>query len=61
MFLAWPYFRYAINREVRQDIAILGQLADKSTDIDGMKLSRFDKALGVTRERIRRIYKGEAD
>jgi hypothetical protein len=34
-------------------------LADRSVGIDGMKLSRFDKVLGLTRERTVRIYRGE--
>ena len=57
--LAWPIFRYEIDREVRQDISMLRHLGDKTTDIDGLKLSRFDKVLGLTRDRIRRIYRGD--
>jgi hypothetical protein len=30
----------------------------RSTSIEGLKLSRFDKFLGLTRERIERIYRG---
>jgi phenylpropionate dioxygenase-like ring-hydroxylating dioxygenase large terminal subunit len=52
-------FRKEVDREVRQDISMLEHLGDKTVDIDGLKLSRFDKVLGLTRERIRRIYKGE--
>ena len=52
-------FRREIDREVRQDIAMLEHLADHQTSIEGMKLSRFDKVLGLTRERIARIYRGE--
>lgn len=52
-------FRREIDREVRQDISMLEHMADKSTDIEGMKLSRFDRVLGLTRERINRIYRGE--
>lgn len=54
-----PIFRRAINREIEQDIAMLSQLADHRVSIEGMKLSRFDKVLGLTRERIARIYRGE--
>ncbi len=61
MRLVWPLFRYEVDREVRQDIAMLEHLGDKSTDIEGLKLSRFDKVLGLTRERIRRIYRGEPE
>jgi hypothetical protein len=34
-------------------------LADKNPDIDGMKLSRFDRVLGLNRERIEAIYRGQ--
>jgi phenylpropionate dioxygenase-like ring-hydroxylating dioxygenase large terminal subunit len=56
--LAKYLFRREIDREIRQDISMLAHLADRSVDIDGMKLSRFDKVLGLTRERITRIYRG---
>ncbi|MFO0847441.1 MAG: Rieske 2Fe-2S domain-containing protein [Gemmataceae bacterium] len=52
-------FRREVDREVRQDISMLEHMGDKTVDIDGLKLSRFDKVLGLTRERIARIYKGE--
>jgi phenylpropionate dioxygenase-like ring-hydroxylating dioxygenase large terminal subunit len=51
-------FRREVDREVRQDIAMLEHMADHNPNIDGMKLSRFDKVLGLTRERIARIYRG---
>lgn len=51
-------FRREIDREVRQDIAMIEHMADHDPNIDGMKLSRFDKVLGLTRERIARIYRG---
>jgi phenylpropionate dioxygenase-like ring-hydroxylating dioxygenase large terminal subunit len=57
--VAKPLFRREIDREVRADIDMLHHLADYKTTIEGMKLSRFDKVLGMTRERIARIYKGE--
>jgi len=34
-------------------------MADYNTGIEGLKLSRFDKVLGLTRERIASIYRGE--
>jgi hypothetical protein len=52
-------FRREIDREVRQDISMLEHMADKRVSIEGMKLSRFDRVLGLTRERIARIYRGE--
>jgi phenylpropionate dioxygenase-like ring-hydroxylating dioxygenase large terminal subunit len=53
-------FRREIDREVCQDIDMLKHLADWNPSIEGMKLSRFDKVLGLTRERIERIYRGSA-
>ena len=52
--------RRAIDREVNADVAMLHHMADYDTSIDGLKLSRFDKVLGLTRERIARIYRGAA-
>ena len=63
----WPVFRHLtgemswlFQRKIRQavdeDAFIVENLADKSPDIAGMKLSRFDTILGLTRERLRRIY-----
>lgn len=52
-------FRRAVDREIRQDIEMLEHMASKDPDISGMKLSRFDKVLGLTRERISRIYRGD--
>lgn len=51
-------FRHEVDREVRQDISMLEHLADYEVSIEGMKLSRFDKVLGQTRERIASIYRG---
>jgi phenylpropionate dioxygenase-like ring-hydroxylating dioxygenase large terminal subunit len=48
-----------IDREIRSDIAMLHHLADYDLGIEGMKLSRFDKVMGLTRERIKRVYRGE--
>ncbi len=50
--------RREFDKEIRADVAMLHHLADYSTDIEGLKLSRFDKVLGLTRERINRIYRG---
>ena len=46
--------------EVELDAEMVESLADKSTSLRGKKLSRFDTALGKARERIQRIYRGEA-
>lgn len=47
-----------LDYELRLDVHILENLADKNPSIDGMKLSRFDRVLGLNRERINRIYRG---
>lgn len=49
-------FRAKIRETVDEDASLLENLADKSCDLEGMKLSRFDSILGLTRERLRRIY-----
>jgi phenylpropionate dioxygenase-like ring-hydroxylating dioxygenase large terminal subunit len=53
--------RRKLDYEIRLDAHILDSLADKSTGLEGMKLSRFDKVLGLNRERIQRIYRGLPD
>lgn len=52
--------RQQIDREIRSDVEMLHHLADYGAGIDGMKLSRFDKVMGLTRERIATIYRGDA-
>ncbi len=51
--------RSKLDHEIKLDVRILEGLADKNPGIEGMKLSRFDKVLGLNRERIQRIYRGE--
>jgi phenylpropionate dioxygenase-like ring-hydroxylating dioxygenase large terminal subunit len=50
--------RRMLDKEIWLDVGILENLADKDPRIDGMKLSRFDRVLGLNRERIERIYRG---
>ena len=52
-------FREKIRQTVDEDVFLLENLADKSPALEGMKLSRFDSILGLTRERLRRIYDGD--
>jgi phenylpropionate dioxygenase-like ring-hydroxylating dioxygenase large terminal subunit len=52
--------RRKIDHEIHLDRRILEGLADQSADIEGMKLSRFDKVLALNRERINRVYRGLA-
>jgi phenylpropionate dioxygenase-like ring-hydroxylating dioxygenase large terminal subunit len=53
-------FRRELNREVTADVDMLKHLADYDTGLAGLKLSRFDKVLGLTRERIDTIYRGRS-
>ena len=68
--IRWPLFRHLGPRigwllrrrtwqTVEEDARLLENLADQSTALEGMKLSRFDSILGLTRERLRRIYDGD--
>jgi hypothetical protein len=50
--------RKHIDREIRLDANVLAGLASYETGIDGLKLSRFDRVLGLNRERIERLYRG---
>jgi phenylpropionate dioxygenase-like ring-hydroxylating dioxygenase large terminal subunit len=58
--MGW-YLRRAIAATIDEDVWLLENLADQTPDLDGMKLSRFDRVLGLTRERLRRIYYGETE
>lgn len=51
-------FRRKLRRTVDEDAFLLENLADQSPSLEGMKLSRFDAVLGLTRERLHRIYFG---
>ncbi len=65
--LQWPALHYwgrkfgwLLRRRtwqtVEEDAVLLENLANQSTALDGMKLSRYDPILGLTRERLNRIY-----
>ena len=47
-----------LDYEIQLDVRVLEGLADYNPNIDGMKLSRFDRVLGLNRERIEKIYRG---
>ena len=49
--------RRKLDYEIQLDVKILEGLADQSADLEGMKLSRFDKVLGLNRERIEKVYR----
>jgi phenylpropionate dioxygenase-like ring-hydroxylating dioxygenase large terminal subunit len=57
-FLFYPLMRHRLNAEIIRDKEIIGKLADLNPSLEGMKLSRFDRVLGLNRERIERIYRG---
>ena len=57
-----PIFRWLVDREIRSDQKLIEQLTPSSTEMAGMKLSRFDKALAENRKRISSIYEdGKSD
>jgi phenylpropionate dioxygenase-like ring-hydroxylating dioxygenase large terminal subunit len=57
-------FRWIMAREtvkeIGKDMEVLKGLASYNPSLEGMKLGRFDRALGLHRERIQRIYRGGA-
>lgn len=53
-------FRRKFLHTVNEDAFLLENLADQSTDLTGMTLSRFDRVLSLTREGLRRVYNGDA-
>ncbi len=53
--MGW-FVRQKIKSTIDEDAWLLANLADYDTDITGMKLSRFDRVLGLTRERLEHIY-----
>jgi phenylpropionate dioxygenase-like ring-hydroxylating dioxygenase large terminal subunit len=53
--MGW-FVRKKIKSTIDEDAWLLENLADQDTDLVGMRLSRFDKVLGLTRERLERIY-----
>ena len=55
--MGW-FVRAKIKETIDEDAWLLEQMADYDTGIEGMKLSRFDKVLGMTRERLRNVYDG---
>ncbi len=52
---------HEMNKEIGKDVEIIKGLASLDPSLEGMKLSRFDRALGLNRERIQRVYRGLPD
>jgi nitrite reductase/ring-hydroxylating ferredoxin subunit len=53
-----PLLRVLLDKEIRLDVDILEGLASRDPSIEGMKLSRFDRVLGLNRERLDQVYRG---
>ena len=50
------FVRRKIKATIDEDAWLLRNLADHRTGLDGMRLGPFDRVLGLTRERVARIY-----
>src|SRR5262249_19378996 len=50
--------RRKVDAEIRADPRGLEDLARPERSLQGLKLSRFDKPLGLNRERLERVYRG---
>ena len=46
-----------LDKEIQRDVQVLESLASQESSINGMKLSRFDRVLGLNRERIERVFR----
>lgn len=59
--LAFPLVKRLMRRqyikEVNEDQRVLNGLADKTVSLEGMKLSRFDRVMGMNRQRINKLYR----
>ncbi|GAB1545499.1 hypothetical protein NUACC21_81750 [Scytonema sp. NUACC21] len=51
-----PLATFLLDYETRLDKKMLEGIADQDTKLTGIQLGRFDKPLGLTRERIKRLY-----
>ena len=58
--LLYPVTHAFVEVEIRRDLRMLSQLADRRSGIEGNRLGRFDKALLAARRRIDRLYRGTA-
>jgi phenylpropionate dioxygenase-like ring-hydroxylating dioxygenase large terminal subunit len=52
--------RWKLGAEIRADVRVLESLASYECGIEGLKLSRFDRVLGLNRERLERVYRGRS-
>jgi len=51
-----PFIRRKIESTIDEDAWLLRNMADYDTSLEGMRLGRFDRVLGLTRERLAKIY-----
>lgn len=52
-----PMIRLIVDYELKKDMDILENLADKQMTLDEMQLGRYDRVLGETRKRMDRLYR----
>lgn len=57
-FVLKPAMSILLDYETKLDKRMIESIADKNTQLAGMKLGRFDQVLGPIRDRINRIYWG---
>ncbi len=55
------YLRRFVDMELKLDVKVLEGLASPDPSLTGMKLSRFDRVMGLNRERLERVYRGRKD
>ncbi|MCB1179023.1 MAG: Rieske 2Fe-2S domain-containing protein [Leptospiraceae bacterium] len=56
--LVKPSMKYIVDLEVGLDKQMIEKIENKETSLSGQKLSKFDKALGPNRSKIKKIYYG---
>jgi phenylpropionate dioxygenase-like ring-hydroxylating dioxygenase large terminal subunit len=56
-----PLVMSETHKEIEADVWLCKNLVDKSPTLEGMKLSRFDRTMGLNRERLKRLYYGSGD
>lgn len=59
VWMFYPLLRRIFDYEVVLDQELMQGMSDLNPSIEGMKLGRFDKTLGLNRERIERDYRGK--
>lgn len=57
--LVGPMVKFFVDYELKKDVEILENLADKQMTLSEMQLGRYDRVLGETRKRIDRLYRSQ--